>query len=70
MVPARSRCGISKQERTEMSENGKEALASKICHHVEDLATISSEGLMGEEKDQFVLRTQELMNELTTMALN
>ncbi len=52
-----------------ISEAGKTALAEKICHHVQDLATISSEGLNIEQKDQFVTRTQELLKELTGLAL-
>jgi len=39
-------------------------LAEKICHHVSDLASISSEGLKAEEKDQFVERSQHLIEEL------
>lgn len=46
-----------------------EALVDKICHHVEDLATISSEGLKNEEKDNFVQRSQALIQELTNLAL-
>ena len=41
----------------------------KICHHVEDLATISVEGLTSEGKENFVKRSQDLMQELTGMAL-
>lgn len=44
-------------------------LVAKICHHVEDLAIISSEGLKQEEKEAFVQRTQDLVNELSTLAL-
>lgn len=40
-------------------------LVEKICHHVEDLANISSEGLKNEEKDLFVTRSQELIQELS-----
>jgi molecular chaperone HtpG len=52
-----------------ISEAGKQDLAEKICHHVQDLATISSEGLETEAKDQFVTRTQDLIKELTSLAL-
>lgn len=41
------------------------ALASKLCHHVEDMANIASEGLKNEDKEIFIKRTQELMQELT-----
>lgn len=47
----------------------KKALAEKICHYVQDLAILSSEGLNGEEKEAFVVRSQELMQELSGLAL-
>ncbi|WP_127717319.1 molecular chaperone HtpG [Halobacteriovorax sp. HLS] len=50
-------------------KGGNEMLVSKLCHHVEDLAQISSEGLKSEEKELFIQRTQDLMQELTTLAL-
>ncbi|CBW26151.1 chaperone protein (heat shock protein) [Halobacteriovorax marinus SJ] len=50
-------------------KGGNEALVEKICHHVEDLALISSEGLKADEKELFIARTQDLMQELTTLAL-
>lgn len=51
-------------------ESGKnEALVEKLCKHVEDMATISSEGLKAEQKDLFIERTQSLMEELTTISL-
>lgn len=34
----------------------KKKLAEKICHHVQDLATLSSEGLTSEDKEKFVNR--------------
>jgi len=46
-----------------------EELVDKICHYVEDLATISSEGLKNEDKETFVQRSQELIQELTGYAL-
>ena len=39
-------------------------LIGKICHHIEDLALISSEGLQSEEKNLFVQRGQELLSDL------
>lgn len=58
------------QNALKIHEKGNhEALVDKICHHVEDLATISSEGLANEDKDLFVKRSQELIQELTNMAL-
>jgi len=47
----------------------REELVGKICHYVEDLATISSEGLKSEDKEQFVQRSQDLIQELTSFAL-
>lgn len=43
----------------------KKGLAEKICHHVQDLASISSEGLTPEEKEKFVSRSQDLVQELS-----
>ena len=43
----------------------KKELAEKICHHVQDLASISSEGLSTEEKEKFVNRSQALVQELS-----
>ncbi len=43
----------------------KKDLAEKICHHVQDLASLSSEGLSSEDKDQFVSRSQALVQELS-----
>ncbi len=57
------------QNALKLHEKGNDALVKKIAHHVEDLAHISSEGLSHEDRDAFVLRTQELMQELTNLAL-
>lgn len=43
----------------------KKELAEKICHHVQDLASLSSEGLTSEEKEKFVTRSQALVQELS-----
>jgi molecular chaperone HtpG len=50
-------------------KGGNEQLVEKLCHHVEDLALISSEGLKSDEKEVFIKRAQDLMQELTTLAL-
>ena len=50
-------------------KGGKEELVGKICHHVEDLAQISSNGLSADEKDLFVARSQKLIQELSSLAL-
>jgi molecular chaperone HtpG len=48
----------------------KKMLAEKICYHVQDLATISSVGFKNnEEKDQFILRSQDLIQELSQYAI-
>jgi molecular chaperone HtpG len=57
------------QNALKLHEKGADNLVKKLCHHVEDLAHISSEGLKHEEREAFVLRTQELMQELTNLAL-
>ena len=47
-------------------ENGNNKnLVEKLCHHVEDLASISSEGLKDSEKEGFVKRSQDLISELS-----
>ncbi|MBA2405054.1 MAG: molecular chaperone HtpG [Bdellovibrionales bacterium] len=43
----------------------KKELAEKIAHHVQDLATLSSEGLSSEDKEKFVSRSQSLVQELS-----
>ncbi|GAB4010301.1 MAG: molecular chaperone HtpG [Bdellovibrio sp.] len=44
-------------------------LVEKIVHHVEDLANISATGLATEERENFVKRTQDLIQELTGQIL-
>lgn len=57
------------QNALKLHEQGKENLVKKLAHHVEDLACISSEGLKHEDREAFVLRSQELMKELTNLVL-
>jgi molecular chaperone HtpG len=57
------------QNALKLHEKGNNDLVKKLCHHVEDLAHISSEGLKHEDREAFVLRTQDLMQELTNLAL-
>lgn len=57
------------QNALKLSEKGKNDLVKKICHHVEDLAHISSEGLKHEDRDAFVTRSQDLIEELSQLAL-
>ncbi|MBF0298052.1 MAG: molecular chaperone HtpG [Oligoflexia bacterium] len=50
----------------EKDQDKNKELVTQICHHIEDLATISSEGLQNnEEKDAFVTRSQKLIQNLT-----
>jgi len=43
----------------------KKGLAEQIAHYVQDLASLSSEGLSSEEKEKFVSRSQSLVQELS-----
>jgi molecular chaperone HtpG len=43
----------------------KKGLAEQIAHHVQDLASLSSEGLSSEDKEKFVSRSQSLVQELS-----
>ncbi len=47
----------------------KKELADKLCYHIQDLAAISGEGLNDEQRKSFVSRSQDLMSELTNLAL-
>jgi molecular chaperone HtpG len=44
-------------------------LATKICHHIQDLANISGEGLDDKERETFVTRSESLISELSNLAL-
>lgn len=58
------------QNALKIHEKGNsDELVAKICHHVEDLAAISSEGLADENREVFVERSQQLIEELTNFAL-
>lgn len=58
------------QNAFKLSENNdKKELADKICHHIQDLAAISGEGLNDEQRKQFVTRSQDLVSELSSLAL-
>ncbi|MCR9205213.1 MAG: hypothetical protein NXH75_11580, partial [Halobacteriovoraceae bacterium] len=55
------------QNALRLHEKGNnEALVEKLVHYVGDLASISSEGLKNEDKEQFVMRSQSLIQELTS----
>lgn len=56
------------QNALKLHEKGdKKDLVEKLVHYVGDLASISSEGLKNEDKEQFVVRSQKLIEELTGM---
>lgn len=58
------------QNALKLHTDGKnDELAKKICVHVEDLANLSSEGLDMEQREHFVKRSQELIQELSNLAL-
>lgn len=50
-------------------KDDKKELAGKICHYIEDLAAISGEGLTDDKRKDFVTRSQDLMSELSNLAL-
>lgn len=50
-------------------ENDKKDLARKLVTHVQDLATLSSEGLASDNKEAFVTRSQALIQELSGFAV-
>ena len=53
-----------------LSENTeKKDLAGKIAHHIQDLAAISGEGLTDDKRKDFVHRSQDLISELSNLAL-
>lgn len=51
-------------------KDDKKDLAKKLVYHIQDLAQISGEGLGDEERAQFVTRSQDLVSELTQIALD
>lgn len=56
------------QNTLKLSENKKD-LADKLAHHIQDLAAISGEGLDENGRKDFVMRSQDLMSELSNLAL-
>ena len=49
--------------------DSKKDLSEKICHHIQDLAAISGEGLTDDKRKDFVHRSQDLISELSNLAL-
>jgi len=50
-------------------KNDKKALATKLIENTLDLARISSEGLEGQNREKFIERTQDLLKDLSGLAL-
>ncbi len=58
------------QNAFKLHSSGKNTdLAKKLCLHVEDLAKVSSEEMSAKDRDSFVKRSQDLLQELTNLAL-
>jgi len=53
-----------------LQEKNSEEVANHLLNHVLDLAQISSEGLTSQARDNFVQRSQQLLQELTGLALH
>jgi molecular chaperone HtpG len=49
-----------------INNEGKQELAKKLCQHIFDLARLSKQPLTGEQMQAFILRSNELMSELST----
>ena len=58
------------QNALKIHEKGNKDLVEKLCHHVEDLALISSDGLKNEDKEKFVKRSENLIQELSGLAFS
>ena len=58
------------QNALKIHEKGNNDLVEKLCHHVEDLAMISSDGLKNEDKESFVKRSEDLVQELSGLAFS
>lgn len=56
------------QNAFKLSDNKKD-LSNKLCHYIQDLAAISGEGLSEKERKDFVNRSQDLVSELSNLAL-
>ncbi len=50
-------------------KGGHENLVNQMCQHVQDLAGIASEGLKEEKRNQFLKRSQDLVQELSNLVL-
>lgn len=61
--------GLVKNAFILLENKDKKALGEKICHHIQDLASISGEGLDDKQRAAFVTRSQDLVNELSNLAI-
>ena len=57
------------QNAMKLWNNDKKDLAKKIGFHVQDLANLSGEGLEQKDKEKIVKRSQDLIAELSNLAL-
>lgn len=53
-----------------LKEKNNNPVANNLLQHVMDLAQLSSEGFNSQSKDNFIKRSQQLLQDLTGMALN
>ena len=61
--------GLVKNAFKLLENKDKKVLGEKICFHIQDLASISGEGLDDKQRADFVTRSQELVSELSNLAL-
>ncbi len=61
--------GLVKNAFTLAEKGEKKELANKLCYYIQDLAAISGEGLNDDQRKAFVERSQDLMSELSNLAL-
>ena len=58
------------QNIVKLKEKNSDKIATELLQHVTDLVQLSSEGLNNQSKDNFVKRSQQLLQDLTGLALN
>lgn len=58
------------QNIVKLKEKNSDKIATELLQHVTDLAQLSSEGLNTQAKDNFIKRSQQLLQDLTGLALH
>lgn len=58
------------QNIVKLKEKSSDKIATDLLQHVTDLAQLSSEGLNSQAKDNFIKRSQQLLQDLTGLALH